>query len=257
MIKAKHIQMNNANYVAVCLYGGFKLWSNDGSRLIYQIPCKVKQLDKPYAFTAVMHYKYNNFDCIISSDNYGSTYFISGSGLNWKSKILYNYENGISTSLAYYNDYIFISFETGEIHVIRLRSESSIEIAAKLDNPIGLPCICLTVINKPQPMLAGGYANGEIRVYNINSDFNIYLSIAAHLRLITSLTSYDNYLISCGDDCYVNIWKCNENIEIHKNIELPDRMHVGVEVYSNNNKPELFITSYDSSFFTYIDDFIN
>jgi WD40 repeat protein len=257
MIKAKHIQMNNTNFIAVCLYGGFKLWSYDGSRLIYQIPCKIKQVDKPYAFTAVMQYKHNTFDCIIASDNYGNTYLINGSGLNWKSKLLYNYENGITTALAFYNDYIFISYETGEIHIIRLKNESSIEISARLDNPNGLPCLALTVINNPKPMLAAGYANGEIRLYSITNNFTLSFTIAAHLRIITSLTSYDKYLISAGDDCLVNIWKCEDNIDIYKYIEIPDRMQVGVQVYLNNNKPELFITSYDSGFFTYIEDFIN
>jgi WD40 repeat protein len=257
MLKVKHIPMNNTNYIAVCLYGGFKLWSYDGSRLIYQIPCKVKQLDKPYAFTAVIHYKYNMFDKIIAGDNYGSTYLISGSGLNWKSKLLYNYENGTTTALAYYSDNIFISYETGEIHGIKLKNESSIEIIVKLDNPLGLPCLTLAVIDKPKPRLAGGYANGEIKVYNIGDNYDLCFSISAHLRMITSLTSFDKYLVSCGDDCYVNVWKIEENIEIHKNIEIPDKMHIGVQVFPNNGKAELFITSYDSSSFSFIEDFIN
>jgi WD40 repeat protein len=256
MLKAKHIPMNNTYYIAVCLYGGFKLWSYDGSRLIYQIPCKVKQLDKPYAFTAVMHYKYNMFDNIIASDNYGSTYLVGGSGLNWKSRLLYNYENGTSTALSYYNDTILISYETGEIHAIKLKSESSIEISAKLDNPNNLPCLTLSIINKPKPRVAAGYANGEIRIYNIDI-FELEFTIAAHLRMITSLTSYDKYLISCGDDCFVNVWKCDDNIDIHKSIEIPDRMHIGVQVYQTGEKAELFITSYDSGFFTYIENFIN
>lgn len=256
MLKAKYIPMNNTYYIAVCLYGGFKLWSNDGSRLIYQIPCKVKQLDKPYAFTAVMHYKYNTFDNIIAADNYGSAYIIGGSGLNWKSRLLYNYESGTTTALAYYNDDIILSYETGEIHVIKLKSESSIEIKTKLDNPSNLPCLTLTIINKPVPRLAAGYANGEIRIYDL-STYKLAFTIAAHLRIITSLTSYDKYLISCGDDCYVNVWKCEDSIDIHRNIEIPDRMHVGLQVYENKGKAELFITSYDSGFFTYIEDFIN
>lgn len=57
MLFCKCIKLNNINYLAVGLYGGFKLWSIDGARLLFQIPAKNKIEGKIYAFVSICEFK--------------------------------------------------------------------------------------------------------------------------------------------------------------------------------------------------------
>jgi hypothetical protein len=88
--------------------------------------------------------------------------------------------------------------------------------------------------------------NGEIKIYErTGATFALSFTLSAHLRTINSLTSYKNYFITAGDDCYVNIWKLSgDDVKLVESIEAADKMPVGVE-YDVNNKL-LLIAFFDS-----------
>jgi WD40 repeat protein len=248
MLVARVVTIQKAQYIAVCLYGGFKLWSFDGNRLLFNIPLKVK-LDSeiPYAFTAVAQYE----DSIVCSDNLGNIHLVSGSGTNFKSKIVYL--NSTPVSLVTSNKAVYVAFSNGEIHGLRPKTDDSFEAFAKLSDKdnLKLPILSIDILN--DEYLVAGMFNGEVRLYSLTSLELVY-SIASHLRLITSIKCCRNYIFTAGDDCFVNIWKYSDGlVSLYRNIEITDKMPVGIGVSVLNKKVELYITSYDSPSFAYID----
>jgi WD40 repeat protein len=251
MISAKYITISNTQYVAVCLYGCFKIWSGDGSRLLFNIPCKVKSVvDKPYAFTCMNQFNEN----IICGDNYGNIYVVSAAtGNTFKGKLIYTHEPYTPTAITSCGDNIIVGFENGDIHCLKYNVElNEIEVLEEWADILQIPCLSMDVMDKQY--LAAGFANGEVKVYNLNT-FDLEYSIASHLRLISNVKCYKNYIITAGDDCFVNVWVfLNKSFSLFKSIEIPDRMPVGIGLYPlKNNKVELFVTSYDSPSFTYIE----
>ena len=260
MIAIKCVNINNSYYVAVGLYGGFKLWSADGNRLLFQIPAKVRTTDKPYAFTAICEYKTNpksnGWDSIICTDNYGQIFLVSNFGQIFKAKLLYSYDGVTTTSVCSgrNTELIAVGFETGEVYIFRNKNESQVEVAAKLDNINNLPCLSLAIVERENNLLAIGYLNGEVRIHNFSQDknsnnFELKTTIGAHLRMLTQVISYKDCLITCGDDCFVNIWKLDNesNVTIVGNFELTDKMPVGLSILENDDSVSLLVSCYDKA----------
>jgi WD40 repeat protein len=268
MLVAKYVCLSGVYMVAVGLYGGFKLWSNDGNRLLFQIPCKVKNAEKPYCFTAICEYRANPktdcWDSLIAADNYGQIFLISGSGQNWRAKLLYSHDGVTITSLvcSLKSDLICVAFESGEIFLFLIKNDNLVEVQAKLDSLLNLPCLKLSVLESDGcSLLLAGYLNGEIKIWNISQEqkplYQLTHSIAAHKRLLTDITCYKNYFLSSGDDCFVNLWKYYEGeILIVGNFELPDKMPVGVgfEIKDKrNNFVDIIACCYDFTSMVLID----
>ncbi len=283
MLRVKVLDLNGTLVSAIGLYGGLKLYSYDGSRLFFNIPCKIKQLEKPYLFQAISEYynygnntpaeepKFKGYPChgILCADSYGQIFLISGSNLNYKSKLLYH-NIGITATdiICDYKTGIFsCAFETGEIYVLKIKDENIVENLIKFDNIDNLPCLSLSnLYTKKYNYLAAAYLNGEIRVYlnkysamnkgNNEKGFDFVYSIFSNLRMINSLCSYNNYLASCSDDCFINIWRINDNGEINiiGNYEISDKMPLAAEFSLNSNgKMNLIATCFDTPSLTLIE----
>jgi WD40 repeat protein len=269
MILFKSVQLLDTYYIAVGLYGGFKLWSSDGSRLLFNIPCKIKKNDKPYAFTAITEFKSNHknkhYDSLIVADNYGQIFLVTGSGSNWKGKIIYANEissniltpTAISAGLNLNTNYICIGYETGDVLILKLKNDNSkAELIQTIPCLNNLPCLSMGVIETSDNnfYLLNAYLNGEIRIYKTNMSsspdkFFLISILGAHIRMITALTIYKNYFITAGDDCYVNIWKLdkNENVTLESSHELPDRMPIGVQINHKSESFDLLVGCYDNT----------
>jgi WD40 repeat protein len=166
--------------------------------------------------------------------------------------------DGIATTACcsgFNTDIIAVGFETGEIVLLKLKSDNVVETLAKLDNYYNLPSLSMAVIHiNLKNILVIGYLNGEIRLHNLSSNYELMLSLGAHLRLITHVSAYNDYFITCGDDCYVNIWKLDKDDKILNkgNFELCDKMPVGACVLERENTGntqilDLLVSVYDSS----------
>jgi WD40 repeat protein len=272
MTVIKCIQLLDTFYVAVGLYGGFKLFSIDGSRLLFNIPCKVKVLEKPYAFTVVTGYKINplnnQFDSLICGDNYGQVFLVTGSGTNWKGRIIYTNMEGLTpTAMASGINFtsISIGYETGEVIALKLSNDGlTADVIDKIPSPANLPCLAMGVMdsgitNGDGCYLINCFLNGEVRIYKnlktSSTDKLVLLSIlGAHLRLITSLAIHKNYFITAGDDCFVNIWKLDqeENISLESSHELKDKMPVGVAFNIKTDSTDVIACCYDNTYLAVI-----
>jgi WD40 repeat protein len=254
MLSLKCLNLNNTYYIAVGLYGGFKLWSIDGIRLIFQIPNKNKNPNKPYAITAISEYNSTStnlgYDSILCGDNNGQLFIVLGSGTNWKAKPLYCNDDIACTALcsSIISEHVCVGYETGEVYILKMKSENFIEISVKLDSLTNLPCLSMAILQTDKTILAIGYLNGEVKLHDLSSGkFDLICSIGAHLRSINNLISYKNYLITCGDDSFVNVWKIdnNFNVVIAYNIELNDKMPVGMALLEKEGKLDLLVSCYD------------
>lgn len=265
MLLFKSVQLIDSFYIAVGLYGGFKLWSVDGSRLLFNIPCKIKTNDKPYAFTAISEFRSNHknkqYDSIVCGDNYGQIFLVTGSGSNWKGKIIFTKENCKDTPTAITSglnmNYICIGYENGEVLILKLKGDASKEeLVYKISCPYNLPCLALGVIENLDGnfYVLGSFLNGEVRIYKTNSSlspdkFYLFSTLGAHIRMINSLITYKNYFITAGDDCYVNVWRLdkNENIFLESSHEIRDKMPVGLVLNHKTDVTDLIVACYDNT----------
>jgi len=257
MLVVKCVNLKGTYYMAVGLYGGFKLLSIDGSRLLFQIPTKVKTNDKPYAFTAITEYGDSS---IISVDNYGQLFNISGSGVNWRSKLIYSKDGGTCTAVCSSpgTQHICVGYENGEVFIFKHINEAQTEVVAKLDSLTYLPCLSMAVMESEINILACCYLNGEVMLHNL-SDFQLLSSFGAHIRMITNIIAYKDCFITCGDDCFVNIWKIDNqnNLKVIGNYELSDKMPIGVAINNENNgKVDLIVTMFDNTVLGLIENLI-
>jgi len=135
-----------------------------------------------------------------------------------------------------------------------------VQVAAKFDNFNNLPYLTMATLETgSKNVLALGCLNGEVRIYNLSAEanFNLICSFGAHLRMINQIVSYKDYLITCGDDCFVNVWKINtsddnENkVSIVYNYEFSHKMPVGVSVLkdaeNNTNNKNILVSFFDNT----------
>ena len=255
MLIAKVITFNdNISYIAVGLYGGFKLWSRDGSRLLFQIPAKTQQT-KPYAFLSITEYQMNSneqhgkYDSILCGDNYGQLFLVSGQLSKWKSKLIYNNNNtmGITSIAATTNgQYVGLTFDKNSIALITINNTEMKNNVPIKENALALTSgIVTSNTNENNQYFCCGFINGEIKVYDFITNTALFC-IHSNLRIINALTTYKNNIFSVGDDGSLNVWsvdfdsmefalKCNEVYD--------DRMLVGI-VYDETSK-RIFSTAYD------------
>jgi len=240
--------------LGIGLHGGFQLWTSDGNRLLTQIPMKNQIQDKPYTFNSFTEYKVfpksTTYDSLLCGDNYGQIYLVVGSDQSWKTKLIFN--NSLTlTDIAYnlgYN-YIACAYETGDILIMILKPDGNMQQIAKLDNLNSLPSLNLAIIqaNKTS-LLISGYINGEIKIHKLGDKPELVTSLGNHSRAITSLVVYNHYIVTCGDDCYVNIWKINSNLKLLlvTCLEIPNRIPVGLTVLPvSENKIHVMVACYD------------
>ena len=253
MLTIKCLYLNSVFYLAVGLYGGFKLWSSDGNRLLFQIPAKVKDAEKPYAFSSICEFASQEgkpADAILCGDNFGQLFLVVGYGQIWRSKLIYTNENIAITSITAKNEIVSIAYENGEIHLIKIKGDFLNGSPTKIINPLKLPSLTTSIISlESKSILVAGYLNGEVKLFDLNNG-NLLSSVNAHLRMINSLQTYRNYLITLGDDCQCNIFKITSEegeIKLVSNFELPDRMPVGLVIITKSNFFDLVISIYDST----------
>jgi WD40 repeat protein len=277
MLVLKCVLLLDTYYIAVGLYGGFKIWSLDGNRLLFNIPCKIKVTEKPYAFTVISEYKYNSkskqYDSIICGDNYGQIFLVTGSGLNWRGRNIHTNDGGLCptaiTSGLNTSNYIFVGFETGEASILKLKSDgASSEVVFTIPSPANLPCLGMGIIETPTDdnfYLINSYLNGEVRIYKKaelslqsksapSESFALVSKLGAHIRMINCMLTYKNYFITAGDDCFINIWNFNkdEKISLHSSYELKDKLPVGIALNIKENGIELISCTYDNTYLALI-----
>jgi hypothetical protein len=263
MLVLKCLFLNNVYYVAVGLYGGFKLWSIDGNRLLFQIPAKVKETDKPYAFTAVWEFVSQEgkpADAILCGDNYGQLYLVVGYGQIWKSKLIYTNEGLAITSMTSKNEITCVAYENGEIHLLQIKGDAMAGDPIKIINNLKLPCLSMAVISYPRKgspdtnILVSSFLNGEVKLFDI-SNGNLLSSLASHVRMINTLQIYREYFITLADDCQCNIFKISSeegDIQLAGSVEIPDRMPVGLVVVPKQLDFDMIVANYDSTELIYI-----
>lgn len=266
----KCIQLADTYYIAIGLYGGFKLYSVDGSRLLFNIPCKIKVSEKPYAFTAVTGFRMNplnkQYDSIVCGDNYGQIFLVTGSGLNWKGKIIHTKVEGLTPTAmtsGISSNSVSIGYETGEVIVLRVASNGvSAEVIDTIPSPGNLPCLEMGVIEPTKSgsmYLINCFLNGEVRIYKnakpaASDKLTLVSILGAHIRIITSLAIYKNYFMTAGEDCFVNIWKLDEdeNISLQSSHELKDRIPVGVVLNVKSDGTDVIACCYDQTYLAVI-----
>jgi WD40 repeat protein len=66
------------------------------------------------------------------------------------------------------------------------------------------PATCIRFT--PNNLLLGGYLTGAIRIYR-KDDFRLCAEIAGHSRAVTALDVNDKYVVSVGEDTFMNVWE--------------------------------------------------
>lgn len=255
--------INSNDVIAVGLYGGFKVWNSDGNRLLYHLTDN-SSLENAFIITSItdrLNFNYNNSSSsynnfIVFGDSFGNIYQCSGIDCSWKNTKIYNNKDSLSvTCIASGDNNIIVSgFENGDLIVLdctelnlkenELQSKHA-SLIKFFNNEFELPSISISFFDFNK-YFASGLVNGEIRIYCVKS-LRLISSIQSHSRIINSLSTYQNYIASCSDDCYINIFKfTNEKLNLTKSIKVPDRMPVGVKLFKDNNSISLVSCCYDS-----------
>ena len=259
MLFVKAVLIKEVDYIAVGLYNGFKLWNNEGNRLLYQISNSNNNKNKIYAFICCGEYVYekkNSYklssDSIIAGDNYGNLFLIFGSKSNWKSAKIFSSNNSEGIlSIGTHNEInnFGISLDNGNVLIMKLE-KGKCEILQKFEengkNIIAVNSVVFSKEDKREFFLGCGFINGEIRIYSLK-DYKWKFSINSNLRSIGPMIVKDKCEIIVGsDDGQINIWKYedkDDKIILKNNLVFEDKMIVGM-AYDNNDNI-LYIDSYD------------
>lgn len=263
--RIKELSLNGSFYFGVGLIGGFQLWTNDGSRLLYHIPCKNKNPERIYCFYAISEFKLNekstSYDSIVCADNYGNLHLITGSNQSWKSRVIYTNSNvtAIDIKSDVNLNIICCSYENGEIYLFKLaQSNDSVDIIAKFRHNLNLPAISLGILSSPKHLLLAGYANGEVKAYSLCANYELVFTIGSHVRMINALCVLDksNVFATAGDDCFVNIFKIGNDMSITllNNIDIQNKIPVGIALIKDKeHEVDCVVTSYDNPHLIYIE----
>ena len=229
--------------IAVGLYGGFKIWSRDGNRLLFQLTDNSFS-DKTYSISALCARTISNKNYLIFGDSKGQIFQCHGVETNWTyDKIFTNKNNYTVTSLCSNNKTGFIAagFENGSISIFDYTNKQ-INILIDFDNEYNFPCLALNAPSNTDYCIAG-YLNGEIRIYSFTK-LALLSSIQSHIRGVNAICSNSSgsLIASLGDDCYVNILSYDGIIKLKKSINLENKLPVGAQFLTNNN---LTVCCYD------------
>ena len=250
MLFAKVININNINYIANGLYGGFKLWSIDGKRIFFQIPAKNKIEGRIYAFTSICEFNTDNskneFDCFLCGDNYGQIFIVSGEKFRWKSKHIYGINNKETIlSISSYIDYncVGVCIDNGNVLILKVEKDKSDKLK-EFNNEKNISLVSSIIKNDYKDYYLGcGFVNGEIKIYNMNK-LTLSYTINSHLRGINTLIGVNSCFISGAEDGAINIWKVgNKKIELRNNLVFEDKNIVGITY--DEDKRCIFANAYD------------
>ena len=257
MLFIKSITLKDAEYIAVGLYNGFKLWNKEGNRLLFQISNPTINKNKIYAFTCCSEFllnseKINDYpDSIISADNYGQLYVIYGSKSNWKSSKLFttkNAESILSIGANIEINIFGITIDNGDVLLFK-NEKGNCKLIKNFEGDkqiISVNSVVFSKKDKSEYFLGCGFINGEIRIYSLK-DYNLKFSINSNLRSVgPMLVKGNNEIIIGSDDGQINIWEYDDNkdkIILKNNILFEDKMIVGLAYDKNNNN--LYVSCYD------------
>ena len=250
MLFAKVININNINYIANGLYGGFKLWSIDGKRIFFQIPAKNKIEGRIYAFTSICEFNTDNskneFDCFLCGDNYGQIFIVSGEKFRWKSKHIYGINNKETIlSISSYIDYncVGVCIDNGNVLILKVEKDKSDKLK-EFNNEKNISLVSSIIKNDYKDYYLGcGFVNGEIKIYNMNK-LTLSYTINSHLRGINTLIGVNSCFISGAEDGAINIWKVGDKkIELRNNLVFEDKNIVGITY--DEDKRCIFANAYD------------
>jgi len=187
-------------------------------------------------------------------------FILIGSDQAWKTKQIYlnNNSYGIATDITFEKTsrLITCSYENGDIFIMTLKNDGNIQVIKQLENSLNIPTFCLASISAPSPLLIAGYINGEIKIHKLTDSYDFVTSLGDHLRMITSLVTYNNYIISSGEDSYVNIFRIDDNLKIQlvSCHEIPNRIPVGLTIIPVSEKMiNIVVTCYDYNCLVYLD----
>ena len=257
MLFIKSITLKDAEYIAVGLYNGFKLWNKEGNRLLFQISNPTINKNKIYAFTCCSEFllnseKINDYpDSIISADNYGQLYVIYGFKSNWKSSKLFttkNAESILSIGANIEINIFGITIDNGDVLLFK-NEKGNCKLIKNFEGDkqiISVNSVVFSKKDKSEYFLGCGFINGEIRIYSLK-DYNLKFSINSNLRSVgPMLVKGNNEIIIGSDDGQINIWEYDDNkdkIILKNNILFEDKMIVGLAYDKNNNN--LYVSCYD------------
>jgi WD40 repeat protein len=250
MLFAKVIRINNIDYIANGLYGGFKLWSIDGKRIFFQIPAKNKIEGRIYAFTSICEFNTDNskneFDCFLCGDNYGQIFIVSGEKFRWKSKHIYGINNKETIlSISSYIDYncVGVCIDNGNVLILKVEKDKSDKLK-EFNNEKNISLVSSIIKNDYKDYYLGcGFVNGEIKIYNMNK-LTLSYTINSHLRGINTLIGVNSCFISGAEDGAINIWKVgNKKIELRNNLVFEDKNIVGITY--DEDKRCIYANAYD------------
>ena len=257
MLFIKSITLKDAEYIAVGLYNGFKLWNKEGNRLLFQISNPTINKNKIYAFTCCSEFllnseKINDYpDSIISADNYGQLYVIYGSKSNWKSSKLFttkNAESILSIGANIEINIFGITIDNGDVLLFK-NEKGNCKLIKNFEGDkqiISVNSVVFSKKDKSEYFLGCGFINGEIRIYSLK-DYNLKFSINSNLRSVGPMfVKGNNEIITGSDDGQINIWEYDDNkdkIILKNNILFEDKMIVGLAYDKNNNN--LYVSCYD------------
>ena len=257
MLFIKSITLKDAEYIAVGLYNGFKLWNKEGNRLLFQISNPTINKNKIYAFICCSEFllnseKINDYpDSIISADNYGQLYVIYGSKSNWKSSKLFttkNAESILSIGANIEINIFGITIDNGDVLLFK-NEKGNCKLIKNFEGDkqiISVNSVVFSKKDKSEYFLGCGFINGEIRIYSLK-DYNLKFSINSNLRSVgPMLVKGNNEIIIGSDDGQINIWEYDDNkdkIILKNNILFEDKMIVGLAYDKNNNN--LYVSCYD------------
>ena len=257
MLFIKSITLKDAEYIAVGLYNGFKLWNKEGNRLLFQISNPTINKNKIYAFTCCSEFllnseKINDYpDSIISADNYGQLYVIYGSKSNWKSSKLFttkNAESILSIGANIEINIFGITIDNGDVLLFK-NEKGNCKLIKNFEGDkqiISVNSVVFSKKDKSEYFLGCGFINGEIRIYSLK-DYNLKFNINSNLRSVgPMLVKGNNEIITGSDDGQINIWEYDDNkdkIILKNNILFEDKMIVGLAYDKDNNN--LYVSCYD------------
>jgi hypothetical protein len=257
MLFIKSITLKDAEYIAVGLYNGFKLWNKEGNRLLFQISNPTINKNKIYAFTCCSEFllnseKINDYpDSIISADNYGQLYVIYGSKSNWKSSKLFttkNAESILSIGANIEINIFGITIDNGDVLLFK-NEKGNCKLIKNFEGDkqiISVNSVVFSKKDKSEYFLGCGFINGEIRIYSLK-DYNLKFSINSNLRSVGPMfVKGNNEIITGSDDGQINIWEYDDNkdkIILKNNILFEDKMIVGLAYDKDNNN--LYVSCYD------------
>lgn len=241
------LDINDTILIGVGLNGGFKLWSADGNRLLFQITNGLLH-QKPYSIYAISK-KFNKGlkNSILIGDSSGCINHLEGSESTWfNTRIFQDKQNKTVTALCSdASSGIFaMAFDNGDINVADLVN-SNITILETFVNELELPCTSMCSI--PQESAFGcAILNGELRIYSF-SKLSLITIFQSHGRVINSLSILGNYLVTAGDDCYTNVLQYEkEKLKLIRSVNSPHKMVVGAQLIKNNEKMGLCMCYFDS-----------